>query len=74
MQKLPPDNQPLSAANASTLSKWICEGPKGIDRGTDGQLDTLMLDSHTLILWAAAVCRICKENVFIGHISRKLSW
>jgi hypothetical protein len=62
MQALPPDNQPLSLANASKLSKWICEGPKG--NGIDSKLDALLQRSHTLILWAAAACRVVKNNLF----------
>jgi hypothetical protein len=60
MQALPPDNQPLKPVNASRLSVWICEGPKGID----SKLDGLLSPSHTMILWAAAVCRVTKVDVF----------
>jgi hypothetical protein len=59
MQALPPDNQPLKPVNASRLSVWICEGDKGID----SRLDALLPPSHTMILWAAAACRVTALNV-----------
>jgi hypothetical protein len=64
LEALPPENQPLKPSNASTLSKWICVGPKGID----SKLNTLLPTSHTLILWAAAVCRVCDVNVFTRQV------
>ena len=60
MQALPPDNQRLKPVNASRLSVFICEGPKGID----GKLDGLLPASHTMILWAASLCRVTKVDVF----------
>ena len=59
IQALPPNNQPLSPTNASRLSKWICEGPNGID----SKLHGLLHPSHTLILWSAAACRVCRNNL-----------
>jgi hypothetical protein len=69
MQALPPDNQPLKPVNASRLSVWICEGPKG--NGIDSKLGGLLQPSHTIILWAAAVCRICTDNIFWRRKSRE---
>jgi hypothetical protein len=56
MQALPLDNQPLKAANATKLSVWISEG-------IDSKLDRLLPPSHTMILWAAAVCRVTSVMV-----------
>jgi hypothetical protein len=47
----------LKAANASKLSVWISEG-------IDSKLDILLPLSHTMILWAAAVCRVTSQMVF----------
>jgi hypothetical protein len=69
LQALPPNDQPLSTASASTLSKWICEGPKGKDAGIDSKLDGLLPPSHSMILWAAAVCRVVKVNVFANDLA-----
>jgi hypothetical protein len=68
MQALPPNNQPLKAANASRLSVWICEGPKGID----SKLDALLPPSHTVIMWTAAACRVCKNNMFTTDLAGEL--
>jgi hypothetical protein len=69
LQALPSESQPLTPSNASTLSEWICEGPKGID----GKLKTLLPTSHTLVLWAAAVCRVCGVNVFMLAMTGRVS-
>ena len=69
LQALPPNNQPLSPASAATLSNWICEGPKGKDAGIDNKLNALLPTSHTMILWAAAVCRVVKVNVFANDLA-----
>jgi hypothetical protein len=65
MQALPLDNQPLKPANATKLSVWICEGDKGID----DRLFYVLEPSHTLILWAASLCRISSGNVFSRHLA-----
>jgi hypothetical protein len=64
MQALAPNNQPLSPVSAAKLSQWICEGPKGKGNGIDGRLNGLLHPSHTVILWAAAACRVCRNNLF----------
>jgi hypothetical protein len=64
VQSLGPSTQPISPANAASLSVWICEGPKGKNAGIDSKLDAILPHTHTMILWAAAVCRICTENIF----------
>jgi hypothetical protein len=72
MQALPPNNQPLSPASASTLSKWICDGPKGKDAGIDSKLDGLMSPSHTTILWAAALCKVVRNNFLLTEFAGNL--